>query len=659
MAPRLTVALVLPFVAAASLAAGQATFRVTTEVIGIDVYVTDDDGNPVVDLTRDEFEVFERGEPRPVTAFEAIDIPIVAPRAGELSGLLPESDVQSNHRPEGRVFVFAFGQLGGWHVLRARHMARRFVQEHFGPYDVGAVAVLGGGGAGQDFTGNRRLLIEAIDRVTGGFGTASGTAGIQSGGRSEFQWRLRMLVEMTEQLPGYHKAMLLFTGTPPVDMYGLMSYRGGVLSVAGEDAHAAMSAATRGNLAIYPIDPRGLSFGTGLVDTAAYRAMAEATGGVALVNSNNLSGLFDTVMLDTSSYYMLGFEPGYDRDDGRYVPIDVRVTRPGVHVRTRPGYLAPLAASRRRISEPPEGTPPPPTPASARLAIPLATDGIPMRVFATPFRSRGGDGASVALVLELDTSVLTAPAPADARSGMVDVSFVIVGTGGRVYPQLDLAVPADQVVASGSSRLRLVGEFGLETGRYQVRIASAVGALAGSVAYDLEVPDFDDADLLLSGLALVAPSETDVFTLWPDRGIGRLKPALCDRSACYPPVADPADTGAELVLPDVVPGPPTTVREFRATDVPVLAAEVYERRDGEASRHTVTVTATLRGVDGGTTVLASTERPSQQGVPGRHAVALPISFTGVAPGEYALRLEAASNAGPGRVDAREIAIRVR
>jgi len=47
MAPRLTVAFLL--VAAASLAARQATFRVTTEVIGIDVYVTDDDGNPVVD----------------------------------------------------------------------------------------------------------------------------------------------------------------------------------------------------------------------------------------------------------------------------------------------------------------------------------------------------------------------------------------------------------------------------------------------------------------------------------------------------------------------------------------------------------------------------------------------------------------------------------
>ena len=97
MAPRLTVAFLL--VAAASLAARQATFRVTTEVIGIDVYVTDDDGNPVVDLTRDEFEVFERGEPRPVTTFEAIDIPNVAPRAGELSGLIPEPDVQSNHRP--------------------------------------------------------------------------------------------------------------------------------------------------------------------------------------------------------------------------------------------------------------------------------------------------------------------------------------------------------------------------------------------------------------------------------------------------------------------------------------------------------------------------------------------------------------------------------
>ena len=60
----------------------------------------------------------------------------------------------------------------------------------------------------------------------------------------------------------------------------------------------ALSFATRNNIAIYPIDPAGLttdlaapgSFDTPGLDAGQLRGLAEVTGGFALTNSNNYRG---------------------------------------------------------------------------------------------------------------------------------------------------------------------------------------------------------------------------------------------------------------------------------------------------------------------------------------------------------------------------------
>lgn len=56
-------------------------------------------------------------------------------------------------------------------LAHTRHVLRDFMAGYFGPDDQGAVALLGRGLAdsGQDFTSNRRLVLQAIDKVSGGF----------------------------------------------------------------------------------------------------------------------------------------------------------------------------------------------------------------------------------------------------------------------------------------------------------------------------------------------------------------------------------------------------------------------------------------------------------------------------------------------------------
>lgn len=72
--------------------------------------------------------------------------------------------------------------------------------------------------------------------------------------------------------------------------------------------------------------------------------MAEDTGGIAVVNTNDIDAGFARIVRDNSSYYLLGYSPAIEHDDGRFREIEVRVRRPGVSVRARRGYFASEAA---------------------------------------------------------------------------------------------------------------------------------------------------------------------------------------------------------------------------------------------------------------------------------------------------------------------------
>ena len=59
-------------------AAGQPpiTFRVEIDYVEVDAVVTDDEGNIVKGLTREDFEVYEDGKLQKVDIFSQVDIPV-------------------------------------------------------------------------------------------------------------------------------------------------------------------------------------------------------------------------------------------------------------------------------------------------------------------------------------------------------------------------------------------------------------------------------------------------------------------------------------------------------------------------------------------------------------------------------------------------------
>jgi VWFA-related protein len=115
--------------------------------------------------------------------------------------------------------------------------------------------------------------------------------------------------------------------------------------------------ANRANTTFYTIDPRGLMGPIGNIgqnidpkewrshvmkEQASLRLLAEETGGVAVVNTNDTDKGLKRIDAETSDYYVLGYYSNNPDSTRRRRKIEVKVTRPGLSVWARKEYTAPL-----------------------------------------------------------------------------------------------------------------------------------------------------------------------------------------------------------------------------------------------------------------------------------------------------------------------------
>ena len=162
--------------------------------------------------------------------------------------------------------------------------ARRFIEQNFGTNDLAAVVFTGRGEDAQDFTNNPRLLLRAIDKFNGpqaavGHHQPPARRPRQSRRRAAsvpgddideqeraFRARnamstIRRLAEFMGGVRGRRKAMLLVGEGVDYNIYEAVGVLGSTASSVMLDTHDAIAAATRGNVSIYAIDPRGLQTG--------------------------------------------------------------------------------------------------------------------------------------------------------------------------------------------------------------------------------------------------------------------------------------------------------------------------------------------------------------------------------------------------------------
>ncbi len=630
------------------------TFKVEVNYVEIDAVVTDAQGQLVTDLKKDEFQVSEGGTAQTITAFSRVDVPIERADPPLFRRTVIEPDVQSNRDAfTGRVFLLMLDDLQTdfRRTSRVQAAARQFIRRYMGANDMVAVMTTGGtAAAAQEFTSSQARLIAAIDRFMGRKSMRD-TVEMERvmNARNTYE-TLRGVAEFLGPVRGRRKAILWFGEGVEYDIIGARDS-----DTVRNAMQSAITAATRANVTIYGIDPRGVGAGLdeaieltpgpdennpmGPVFDAvrrgqdSLRSVSDGTGGFAAVNRNDLNDVFTRVIEENSSYYLLGYYPSADRRDGRFRAVDVRVTRPGLTVRSRKGYVAP--AGKSTASPGKDGLDASiPGPIRAALASPIPTRDVPLALFAAPFAGVRPK-ASVALVLEIDGARL----PFVEKDGLftedLEMHVLAIDAGGRVRAggrdtaPLRLRGPnRDAVVSHG---LRITRRLELAPGRYQIHVAvrEANGGALGTVRKDLDVPDFGKGPLHMSGLALTSTAADRMPTANPDPG-----------------------------FKDVLPSPPTATREFSRADTLALFAEIY---DNQTVRHKVAIKTSVLAGDGQVVFTAGDERSTDelQGKKGGYGYTARIPLSGVAAGRYVLRVEAQAQISNGGSAIRELEFRVR
>jgi hypothetical protein len=361
--------------------------------------------------------------------------------------------------------------------------------------------------------------------------------------------------------------------------------------------------------------------------------MAEETGGFAVVNQNDFATAFQRIVDDNSQYYVMGYYSTNDRRDGRYRKIEVKLNnKPGLAVRARKGYVAPRGKA-------PETKPTTSTADSAspelREAIesPLPLPGLPLGMTAAVFKGPAPKGSVV-----ISTLINGSTLPFTESGGMFknDLEVMSMATdqkGKTTFSDrntVNLNMKPDSANRVKASGFRVIQSIDLAPGRYQLRVAvrESNTRKAGSVTFDLEVPDFAKLPLSMSSLALTSAMS----------GIA--------------PTVRPKDP-----LEKLLPGPLSSYREFPTQDEVALFLEVY---DTIKQPHKVAIAATVKA-EGGQTVFQTREErdSSERGTgAGGYGFQARVPLKDMAPGLYVLRVEATAAIGERQATAQEVVFRV-
>lgn len=520
----------------------QPTFRLRVDSISVDVAVTDRQGRPVTDLKAEDFEIREAGKLQVIDSFRLVEIEDLPVGPEPTRSILSMSEMQrATADPENRLFIIFLDDFHtrSGNALHIRQSLSRFVE----------------GLTSRDLV----ALLYPLNAVTGATfsrdhdGTAAGIRNFQ--GRKynyapttpyeqqfsnlppEVQEHIRndltiktlqsacallstlrdgrkTLVFVSEGLAANIPVGALTMGgplfpprTPPTvaqtqaltsrEFFNTADLMGRMRDV--------FSTCSRGNTAIYAVDPRGLApseFGSAdrvgadadrlalneAIDSL--RTLADQTDGRAIIGKNDPVPDLKNMVRELSAYYLLGYTSSIAPRDGKFHEIQVRVNRRDVEVRARKGYWAYSEDEIRRASEPPKPGPPEEVAAAldtlAAVVEPASRRGVALWTGAV----RGEDHrAQVTLAWE------AAPgAPQEPADRVEQISITATTVDGETV--FRGAVPRDQAALRPSGRV----SFAAPPGPLRIRVVTenARGQRLDTEDVNEMVPDFTSTGAIVT-----------------------------------------------------------------------------------------------------------------------------------------------------------------
>lgn len=365
--------------------AQQPTFRSQVELIELPVLVTDRTGRFVQGLTVDDFEVREDGKRQPIQTFAVVDLPFESFSSEDVEA---RTDVATNAHAAGRLYLIVLDDLhiNARNTSAVRQLVREFLTRHVYRNDLVAIVRTGGNAEGvRELTNDRARLLESLDSFAG--------RKLPQPPRDcpdpldlERSHNVRavadVLAAMTEYLArvrGRKTSLLFVSEGIDYDIYDMMGDSQTEAEAVTRQIDDAIAAAQRNGVVIYALDPRKLFPRTEdeepdpvvpcrPIDTRgrdvsgrialgrmspmnsapsterARRSLqslthiAKETGGFAVTDRNGIDEAFTRIVQENTQYYVLGYEAPPGEKGRRFRRLEVKVRRPDVVVRARPGY---------------------------------------------------------------------------------------------------------------------------------------------------------------------------------------------------------------------------------------------------------------------------------------------------------------------------------
>ena len=529
-------------------------FRATTSLVQVDASVTDSKGQPVAGLVARDFQILEDGKPQKITHFSYIRAaaPGLPPVTGSTQlpprAALPSKPLERQQVQRTMVLIVDDLGLSADGIAGVRTALKGFVEHQMQTGDLVSIMTTSGGmGINEQPTTDRRQIQAAVDRIhwSPGRNGLSWYDTIRRGDKPlEFEYardqRLNPIrraflgtatmaavmyaIQGLRDMPG-RKAMVLFSD-------GLNGSAGGMIDMAN-----------RASVVLYTFDPRGLvSFGMRAEDVClactgqflnvlendfnsnrqsdfnrsqtGLEVAARETGGLFFHDNNDLGRGLSEVVDDMGSYYLIGYQPRREDAEGtepRFHRLEVRVTRPGLQVRSRKGFLAGPDPGNTEVTAP-----------TGREALKRAlfsafrADGFPVRLsaFYAPSAdkdpSTGRRSTRLQARLAIDAREFSPRnAPGGKQQLVIQVMALATGPDGQPAAGDDQTfkpeMSADEMRQTLASGLLYGFDLPIEhPGPHQLRVAvqDVQSGRIGSAAMFVEVPDFNRPGLTLSSLLL-------------------------------------------------------------------------------------------------------------------------------------------------------------
>ena len=311
---------------------------------------------------------------------------------------------------------------------------------------------------------------------------------------------------------------------------------------ATERAQRLIDAASRASVVIYTLNPTGLQtlgltardYSSGYNPTRANNQiaqqlqnrrdtafdmqegldyLAEETGGIAIRNTNDLSGGIQRVMEDQKGYYLIGYRPDestFDRKTGRrtFHKLSLKVTRAGkFEVRMRNGFFGVTDEEAHAKARTPQEQ------VVEALTSPFHTTGVHLQLTSV-FANSQQQGSFLRTMLHIDANDLTFTVEPDGshKSTFNVVLFTfgadagVVDQTGRTYTIRIPASDYDRTLKNGFVYYLTVPIK--KPGAYQLRAAvrDEKSQRVGSASQFLVAPDVKKPQLTLSGLLVAGIS---------------------------------------------------------------------------------------------------------------------------------------------------------